>query len=226
MHIFVQGMPETGTLADPATTSSVSKFVFVFIGDGMSYPPVQSAAYLGKDAVKCLRAVLSFVLTELLAAASGGMIALSFAAILSVLCTCLFKLHGQVMPHSKSLLYAECLNLTRIFMASVFVGASGSVMDLAEGITSAVQEAVLSGMRIARAAMGAMTTTLLLAYTGSSIALFMAQGTPLYNILNNNQVAAEIINTIAGSFGHAATAPFTALLAGAILPNYLDRCIK
>lgn len=40
---------------------------------------------------------------------------------------------------------------------------------------------------------------------------FMAQGTPLYNILNNNQVA------VAGSFGLAATAPFTAFLAGMIL---------
>jgi len=124
------------------------------------------------------------------------------------------------------------LNLTRIFMASVFVGASGSVMDLAVDITSAVhevvqkcpaisqKEAVRSGMRVARSAMGTMTTTLLLAYTGSSIALFMtfmAQGTPLYNILNNNQVAAEIINTIAGSFGLATTAPFTALLAGIVL---------
>ena len=41
--------------------------------------------------------------------------------------------------------------------------------------------------------------------------------TPIYNILNNNQVAAEIINTVAGSFGLAATAPFTAFLAGTIL---------
>lgn len=46
---------------------------------------------------------------------------------------------------------------------------------------------------------------------------FMAQGTPIYNILNNNQVAAEIINTIAGSFGLASTAPFTAFLSGVIL---------
>jgi uncharacterized membrane protein len=171
---------------------------------------------------------------RLVAAAGGGVLGLGFAAVLSILCTRIFKIHGAVMPHSESLLYAgyENLNLTRIFMASVFVGASGSVMDLAVDITSAVhevirkcpslskKEAVCSGMHVAKAAMGTMTTTLLLAYTGSSIALFMtfmAQGTPLYNILNNNQVAAEIINTIAGSFGLATTAPFTALLAGIVL---------
>ena len=45
----------------------------------------------------------------------------------------------------------------------------------------------------------------------------LSQGTSLYNILNNNQVASEIINTIAGSFGLASTAPFTALMAGVIL---------
>jgi uncharacterized membrane protein len=72
------------------------------------------------------------------------MLGLGFAAFLSVLCTRLFKIHGAVMPNSESLLYAgyETLNLTRIFMASVFVGASGSVMDLAVDITSAVHEVV------------------------------------------------------------------------------------
>lgn len=138
------------------------------------------------------------------------------------------------MPNSESLLYSgyQYLNLTHIFMAIVCVGASGSIMDLSVDITSAVNEvvkkcpsisrfeAVKSGVAVARAAMGTMTTTLLLAYSGSCIALlmtFMAQGTPIYNILNNNQVAAEIINTIAGSFGLASTAPFTAFLAGMIL---------
>lgn len=172
-----------------------------------------------------------------LAAATGGtLLGLGTAAFLAIITTKGFKIHGAVMPQSEGLLYSgyEYLNLTRIFMASVFVGASGSVMDLSGDITSAVNEvvkkcpdisrkdAIISGMHVARAAMGTMTTTLLLAYTGSSIALFMtfmAQGTPLYNILNNNQVAAEIINTIAGSFGLATTAPFTAFLAGIILHN-------
>lgn len=173
---------------------------------------------------------------RLLAATGGAMLGLTFAAVLAYACTRSFKLHGAVMPYSEALLYSgyEYLSLTRIFMASVFIGCSGSVMDLAVDITSAVhevirkcpaitrKEAVISGMHVARAAMGTMTTTLLLAYTGSSIALFMtfmAQGTPLYNILNNNQVAGEIINTIAGSFGLATTAPFTAVLSGTILAN-------
>ena len=73
--------------------------------------------------------------------------------------------------------------------------------------------------------MGTMTTTLLLAYSGTCIAMlmtFMAQGTPIYNILNNNIVSAEIINTIAGSFGLAVTAPLTAFISGILLTGQLN----
>ncbi len=171
---------------------------------------------------------------RLLSSVSGAFLGILLAAVLSIIFTKVFHLHGAIMSHSESLLYSgyENLSLTRIFMASVFIGASGSVMDLSVDVTSAVNEvvkncpnistkdAIKSGMTVARAAMSTMTTTLLLAYSGSCIALimtFMAQGTPIYNILNNNQVAAEIINTIAGSFGLASTAPFTAFLAGVIL---------
>lgn len=171
---------------------------------------------------------------RLFSSASGALLGIGFAAVLAVVCTKTFKIHGAVMAYSESVLYSgyEYLNLTRIFTSSILVGASGSIMDLSVDITSAVNEvvkkcpsisrleAVKSGLSVARAAMGTMTTTLLLAYSGSCISLlmaFMAQGTPLYNILNNNQVASEIINTIAGSFGLASTAPFTALMSGMIL---------
>ena len=172
---------------------------------------------------------------RLLSSFSGAMLGICLTAVLSIICTKGFKIHGAIMAYSESLLYSgfESLNLTRIFMSGICIGASGAVMDLSVDITSAVYEvvrnrpeitrrdAIKSGMSVARSAMGTMTTTLLLAYSGSSIALlmtFMAQGTPVYNILNYNRVTAEIIDTIVGSFGLATTAPFTALLAGLLLP--------
>ena len=138
------------------------------------------------------------------------------------------------MAYSESLLYSgyQDLNLTKIFMASIFIGSSGAVMDLAVDICSAVnevvqkkpgigwREATRSGLNVGRAAMGTMTTTLLLAYSGGYIALlmvFMAQGTPIYNILNYKYVAAEIIDTVVGSFGLVSVAPFTALTSGFLL---------
>lgn len=199
--------------------------------------------FVGLSAV----AIMTFVILalvygfdkKLLSSFCGAMSGIVFAMVLSIICTSSFHIHGAIMANSEALLYSgfQDLNLTRIFMASVCVGASGSVMDLSVDITSAVsevvrncpgisrKEAIKSGLTVARAAMGTMTTTLLLAYSGTCIATlmtFMAQGTPVYNILNNNIVAAEIINTIAGSFGLAMTAPLTAVIAGTVLAKSQD----
>jgi uncharacterized membrane protein len=105
-------------------------------------------------------------------------------------------------------------------------------MDLAVDITSSVhevvdkkpditwKEATKSGIMVGRAALGTQTTTLLLAYSGGYIALlmvFMAQGTPIYNILNYKYVASEILDTMVGSIGLVTVAPFTALTSGVLL---------
>lgn len=47
--------------------------------------------------------------------------------------------------------------------------------------------------------------------------VFMAQGTPIDNILNYKYVASEILDTIVGSFGLVSVAPLTALCAGILL---------
>ena len=169
-----------------------------------------------------------------LAAVSGSFLGILVTCVLGVVFTDLFQIHGAVMSYSESLLYSgyQHLDLTKIYMASIFLGASGAVMDLSVDITSAIhevvekrpdlswREAVRSGLNVGRAAMGTMTTTLLFAYSGGYIALlmvFMAQGTPLDNLLNYKYVAAEIIHTVIGSFGLVTVAPFTALTAGWLL---------
>ena len=175
-----------------------------------------------------------------LSAVSGAFLGVLVTCVLGVLFTDLFQIHGAVMAYSESLLYAgyQDLNLTQIFMASIFIGSSGAVMDLSVDITSAVHEvvekrpdisrweAVRSGLNVGRAAMGTMTTTLLLAYSGGYVALlmvFMAQGTPVWNILNYKYVASEIVHTIVGSFGLVTVAPFTALTSGFLLVGRAHR---
>lgn len=169
-----------------------------------------------------------------LAAASGAALAIGVTAALGTVFTDLFQIHGAVMESSESLLYAgyQHLDLTRIFMASIFLGSSGAVMDLSVDICSAVyeviekrpdispREAIASGFAVGRAACGSTTTTLLLAYSGSYVALlmvFMAQGTPVEFILNYKYVAAEIVHTIVGSFGLVTVAPLTAITSGLLL---------
>ena len=168
------------------------------------------------------------------AATSGALLGVVTTCILGILFTDLFQIHGAIMPNAESLLYSgyQHLNLTAIFMSSIFIGASGAMMDLSVDITSAIAEvvakkpdisrleAIRSGMNVGRAAMGTMTTTLLLAYSGGYISLlmvFMAQGTPIDHILNYKYVASEILDTVVGSFGLVTVAPFTAVMAGILL---------
>ena len=169
-----------------------------------------------------------------LTACLGSMLGILTTCILGILFTDAFKIHGAVMPDSEALLYSgyQYLDLTAIFMSSIFIGASGAMMDLSVDITSAVhevvekkpdigwKEAAISGMNVGRAAMGTMTTTLLLAYSGgyiTSLMVYMAQGTPIDHILNYKYVASEILDTVVGSIGLVTVAPFTALMAGLLL---------
>ena len=171
-----------------------------------------------------------------LAAASGAALGILVTAVLGAVFTDLFRIHGAVMESSESLLYAgyQHLNLTKIFVASIFLGSSGAVMDLSVDICSAVyevvqkkpdiraREAIASGFAVGRAACGSTTTTLLLAYSGSYIALlmvFMAQGTPVELMLNYKYVSAEIVHTIVGSFGLVTFAPLTAITSGLLLTH-------
>ena len=169
-----------------------------------------------------------------LSAVAGCALGIGVTCVTGILFTTEFKIHGAVMSYSESLLYCgyQNLDLTQIFMASIFIGASGAIMDLAVDITSAVnevvekkpdiswQEAVKSGMTVGRAALGTQTTTLLLAYSGGFLALmmvFMAQGTPLVTVFNLKYVASEILHTVVGSFGLCTVAPLTAFTSGVLL---------
>lgn len=169
-----------------------------------------------------------------IAAISGSVCGTMITCILALVFVNEFKLHGAIMAYSENLLYSgyQYLNLTQIFTASIYIASSGALMDVAVDITSSVHEVVInnpsiskkdaikSGLNVGRSIMGTMTTTLLLAYSGGYIALlmvFMAQGTPLLNILNLKYVSSEILHTIIGSFGLVTVAPFTAITSGLLM---------
>jgi len=184
-------------------------------------------------------AVLTGVIIFLVAGFTRkGVVAFS-GAFLGVLTSCLlamyftqaFRVHGAVLPFSETLLYAGFghLDLTRIYISAVFIAASGAVMDLAMDVAASMAEIVekqqeisrvelmRSGLRVGRAVVGTMTTTLLFAYSGGYITLlmaFMAQGVPVDNLFNLIYVATEVLKTLVGSFGLVMVAPFTALVGG------------
>lgn len=169
-----------------------------------------------------------------LAAVLGSLSGTLLTTFLAILFGSSFNIHGAVLPYSETLLYAGYahINLTEILISVVFIASAGALMDLAMDIAAAVNEvvenkpdittaeAITSGFNVGKTVVGTMTTTLLFAYTGGFIALlmvFMAQGTPLIDILNLKYVSTEIMHTVVGSFGLVAVAPFTAITAGVLL---------
>lgn len=184
--------------------------------------------------VACVTFLVSGITRIGLAAFLGTMSGAIAACIMAVIFGALFKVHGAVIPYAETLLHVGFghIDLTKIFLAGIFLASSGAMMDVAMDIAVSVaelvekkpditrKEAITSGMNVGRAVVGTMTTTLLLAYSGSFTALmmvFLAQGTPVPNILNLTYIAAEVLHTLVGSLGVVLVAPFTALLAGWLL---------
>lgn len=195
------------------------------------FPPLST----GLGIVAVLIGVICFSVGGLtrrgLATFIGSMLGVLLTCGLAAWFTYMFRLHGAVRPFAEMLLYSGYynLNLTDIFVVSVCIACSGAVMDLAMDIAATMDEIKLrhpgigllehmrSGLRVGRAVVGTMTTTLLLAYSASHIAMFMvflAKGLPAENLLNAPFVAAEVLNILVGSFGVVAVAPFTVLVSG------------
>lgn len=199
------------------------------------FSPIICAAIITAILTAVIIVLVYGVDKRFLAATCGSLFGTILTAIISIIFMKLMKINGAVMDYSESLLYAGYdLDLTQIFIASVYLSSSGALMDIAVDITSAIYEVSLAnpelsrkqlikaGLNVGRAATGTMTTTLLLAYSGSYLAMFMvfvAQGTPLDYILNLNYISAEILNTIVGSFGLVTVVPFTAIASGTLLAN-------
>jgi uncharacterized membrane protein len=161
----------------------------------------------------------------------GGFSGILLTCLFSIIFGHAFHIHGAVRQFSETLLYSGFahLNITKIFFSGIFLASAGAVMDVAMDISASMNEVkakhpdisrrelIGSGFNVGRAIIGTMTTTLLLAYSGGYTAMlmvFIAQGTPVINVLNITYVSAEILHTLVGSFGLVMVAPLTAVIGG------------
>ncbi|MEW6263011.1 MAG: YibE/F family protein [Thermodesulfobacteriota bacterium] len=172
-----------------------------------------------------------------LAAWLGAFLGILLTASLALLLYPSFLLHGAIQPFSETLLYSgfESLDLGRLFIAAIFLGASGAVIDVAIDVAAAMREVARkrpdlsrkeltrSGFTVGRAMVSTMVTTLLMAYVSGYMALLMvllSKGIPAAHILNLNFIAAEIMKTVIGSFGLVTVAPFTAIVGGILFVKW------
>lgn len=167
------------------------------------------------------------------AAFSGSMLGVVASFALAHFVSRAMHVNGATMPYAQQLIYSgfSHLNLQDIFIGAIVLASSGAVMDLGMDIAAGVcevkrhnpalgfRELFLSGLRMGRAVVGTMTTTLLLAYSGGYLTLLMvfaAQGTHPADILSSTLVSAELVKTLVGSLGLVLVAPFTAFVSAVV----------
>jgi len=129
------------------------------------------------------------------------------------------------------------LDLVGIFYAGMIIGSLGSMMDISISIIAGVDELLKmnqtkgtrkidshelfrSGMNIGRDIMAVNANTLLLAYAGSAITVWMvavSQGYEWSLLINFNQVFVEVLRILSGTIGIFASIPMTAFLASRLL---------
>jgi uncharacterized membrane protein len=126
------------------------------------------------------------------------------------------------------------INLRGVVFAMVTIGALGATMDVAMSISSSLEEIrsgrnktlrytlVKSGLNIGKDIMGTMMNTLILAYIGSSLVtviIYAASGYPLMQLLNQEEIIVEFLQSLAGSLGMLLTIPFTTLISALVIPK-------
>ena len=166
---------------------------------------------------------------KILTAAIGTVGGVLFAGIMALIFNNLAKLTGagedaiQLSINMKSINF----NFRELLFAGILVSALGACMDVGMSIASSLdeikmqnpeitwKELFISGMNIGRDVIGTMTNTLILAYVGGSltlILLFMASNMNIYEILNKETIAEQVISAVAGSMGVVYTVPITSIV--------------
>ena len=175
-----------------------------------------------------------------LAAGIGCLGGVIVAGILTVIMDNIIKLTGYVDENSVYLVYLNeenPIDLKAIIFSSIIIGAIGAIMDVAVDISVALKEIadkvkdssfhsiVKSGFTIGRDILGTMSTTLILAYIGSSLSvvlLLVAYNSSLTYLFNREMIVVEILQALVGSLGILFTIPLTSIICAVLYTRNRD----
>jgi uncharacterized membrane protein len=119
------------------------------------------------------------------------------------------------------------LDLRGLLLAGIVIGALGvlddvtvtqavTVAEMAAGGRSSRWELYRSAVRIGRAHVGSAVNTIVLAYAGASLPLFLIVATatqPVSELLTSEFLAQEVLRSGVGTIGLVASVPITTALA-------------
>lgn len=163
---------------------------------------------------------------------------LTTVVLLSVLFVKITKLSGLGNEDAASLQFGQStagINFRGLLLGGMVIGALGVLDDITTSLATAIFELkraneklklgqlFTSGMAIGREHITSLVNTLLLAYAGASLPIFLfivlnPSGQPMWFILNSEILMEEAVRTLAGSFGLVLAVPITAFLAA----NFAD----
>jgi uncharacterized membrane protein len=161
-------------------------------------------------------------------------ISLFLTAVLSILFVNIAKLSGMGSEDIYSLAqtYHNTVNFKGLLLGGIIIGALGVLDDVtttqattiaefaATDEKSTFQSLLKKGMVVGREHIASVVNTLILAYAGASIGIFILiilgvqnKVQPLWVILNSEAITEEIVRALAGSIGLILAVPITTVLA-------------
>ena len=122
------------------------------------------------------------------------------------------------------------INFKGLLLGGIIIGTLGVLDDITTSLSATIEEIkkanpkytfwelVKSGLRVGSEHISSLVNTLVLAYAGVSLPLFLflilnPMQHPLWTILNSEIIVEEIVRTLAGSIGLILAVPITTLLA-------------
>lgn len=130
------------------------------------------------------------------------------------------------------------IDLRGLLLAGLVIGALGVLDDVTVTQAASVWEVFgadqrislrslyAAGMRVGKDHVAAVVNTLVLAYVGASLPLFLLvtlSDAPLLQSVNNEVIAAEIVRSVVGGLGIVAAVPITTWLAALLLVDSRSR---
>ena len=126
------------------------------------------------------------------------------------------------------------IGLKGLLSAGIIISSLGAVMDVAMGLASAISELhetdknlsmkqlFFSGMNIGKDMVGTMTSTLILAFLGSSFVLILylySLDLGKYQLLSSAYLSIELISGLSSSIGAILSVPITAFISAKMFSN-------
>jgi uncharacterized membrane protein len=173
-------------------------------------------------------------------ALSATALSLFLTALFSILFVSLAKLSGMGTEDAYSLQqgFGQVINFRGLLLGGIIIGALGVLDDVTTTQAAAIHELhetnpkasfedlFRKGMRVGQTHIASVINTLVLAYAGASIGIFIylhlgikQDIQPLWVMLNSEVIMEEVIRTLAGSLGLILAVPITTLLAAFFAKN-------